>query len=368
MIRLQTAALAVLALVSAPATASGGPGTAPGLAESRTQPHIDPQMQGVIDAFEALGGKPVHTQTPELARRSPAPANAVMKLLEDAGRPIVATPIHRVQDRRLRGPTGPIPVRIYTPARTSRPAPAIVYFHGGGFVVGDLDTYDESARALAAGSRAIVVSVHYPQAPELPYPAAHEHAVAAFDSVVDHARQLGIDPDRVAVAGESAGANLATHVAIHQKAVRGRQPVVQVLIYPFISNDLNTPSHREFGRGDYLVSNADLTWFWHRTLGDGWRSNRDPRALPIYATRDDLRGVAPAVVVLAELDPLLHDGLAYADHLKDAGVATEVLRYAGVTHEFFGMGAVVPAAARAQADVSHALERALHRSPQASRR
>lgn len=316
-------------------------------------------MQEVLGAHLALGGKPVHLLTPEQARRGPSAkdgAEAVQAKRE--GRLPSPEPVASVRDVRLPGPGKPLDARVYTPSGAG-PFPAIVYFHGGGFVLADRDVYDNTPRALANALDAVVVSSDYRLAPENPYPASHDDAQAAFRYVSAHPDEFNINPRRIAIAGESAGANLATVVAMRQKRDGGAMPVFQLLVYPFLSNDLSTPSHRKNGHGLFFIGNADIEWFWRHELGADWRSNRDPLALPIYATADQLRGLPPAHVVVAALDPLLDEGTQYATMLRSAGVPVTIQQYDGVTHEFFGMAAVVPQAKQAQTDATQALRSAL---------
>ncbi|GHG73314.1 alpha/beta hydrolase [Comamonas sp. JC664] len=320
-------------------------------------PQADPQMQKVLDAYQALNPKPLETLQPAEAREGPSATDAVEAVLKQEGKAAAPEKVARVEERKIPGPAGELDVRVYTP-EGSGPFPGVVYFHGGGFVLADLETYDASARALANQAQAVVVSVHYRQAPENRFPAALDDAQAAFQYVQSHAKNFNIDAKRVAIAGESAGGNLATAVAMRQVKQKGAVPVFQLLIYPFVSNDLSTPSHQRNGGGEYLVSNEALGWFWRNTLGSNWRKTRNAEALPLQATPRQLKGLPPALVMVASLDPLLDEGIAYADKLKAAGVKVDVKRYDGVTHEFFGMAPVVDKAKRAQTDAGVALRKA----------
>jgi acetyl esterase len=347
-LRLTWALLVLWSLVGF--TAAAAPSDAPAQ-------QVDPQMQKVLDAHKALNPKPLHTLKPAEARQGPSAKDAVESVLKQEGKPTTPEKVAKVEDRRIAGPGEPLSVRVYTPEGTG-PFPAVVYFHGGGFVIADKDTYDAGPRALANQAQAVVVSVDYRQAPEHRFPASLDDAAAAFRYVQSHPKDFNIDPKRVAVAGESAGGNLATGVAMRQKQSKGAQPVFQLLVYPFVSNDLSTPSHQSNGTGNYLVSNEDLGWFWKQELGNDWQKSRNPQALPIHASTAQLKGLPPALVIVAGLDPLLDEGLAYADKLKAAGVTVDVKRYDGVTHEFFGMASVVDKAKQAQADAGAALKQA----------
>ncbi|QSQ28221.1 alpha/beta hydrolase [Pyxidicoccus parkwayensis] len=314
-------------------------------------------MQKVLDAFKALNPKPLHTLKPAEARQQPTPKDAVEAVLKKEGKPTTPEKVAKVEDRKIQGPGGPLDVRVYTP-EGSGPFPAVVYFHGGGFVIANLDVYDASPRALANQAQAVVVSINYRQAPEHRFPASLDDAAASFRYVQSHPSEFNIDPKRVAVAGEGAGGNLATALTMRQKQSKGALPVFQLLVYPLVSNDLSTPSHQANGTGNYLVSNEDLGWFWKNQLGNDWQKSRNPQALPIHASTAQLKGLPPALVIVAGLDPLLDEGQAYADKLKAAGVTVDVKRYDGVTHGFFGMAPVVDKAKQAQSDAGAALKKA----------
>jgi acetyl esterase len=324
----------------------------------------DPQMQTVLDAHKALKPVPPHTVSPQEARKGVTAKDAVEKTLKDQGKPTTPEKVAKVEDKTLKGPAGDIPVRVYTPDGAG-PFPVVVYYHGGGFVLADLDTYDASARALANQAKAVVVSVEYRHAPENPFPAAADDATAAFQYVQKNAKEFNGDGSKVAVAGESAGGNLATVVSMRQKKDNGALPVFQLLVYPFVSNNVNTPSHQANGQGNYLVGNQDIAWFWGNYLGKDWKTNKDPLALPLNATAAQLRGLPPALVITASLDPLKDEGQQYADKLKAAGVKVDVKNYDGVTHEFFGMAPVLDKAKQAQADAGMALQKAFSAAPKA---
>ena len=332
-----------------PATAEAPtmtPPTAP--APAATPPQADAQMQAVLDQLAKLGGKPIETLEPAEARQQPTPADAVKALIESQGK--VATPeaVAKVDDSTFPGPAGPVPIRIYTPinsgAAGSGPMPVILYIHGGGWVIADLDTYDASPRALANAAGAIVVSTHYRQGPEAKFPAAHEDALAAYKWVLANAATFGGDPKRVAVVGESAGGNLAANIAIQARDQKLQAPLHQVLVYPVANNDLNSPSYVENANAKPL-NKPMIEWFVKHYLGDPAKA-ADPRIA--LAKQPDLTGLPPATIILAQIDPLRSDGEVYAEKLRAAGVPVTVQKYDGVTHEFFGMGAVVDKAKQAQ--------------------
>jgi acetyl esterase len=232
--------------------------------------------------------------------------------------------------------------------------PVVVYFHGGGFVIGDIATHDAICHRLAAGVPALVVSVDYRLAPEHPFPAAVEDCDAATGWVSAHAVELGADPARLAVAGDSAGGNLATVVARHARD-RGGPPVAfQLLIYPGIDMTRSFPSHSENGEG-YLLDTDTMTWFLGNYLADA--DPRHPDASPIFA--EDLSNLPPALVLTAEFDPLRDEGEAYAQRLREAGVVATTSRYDGMIHAFYGLDGILDSAKSATAETTAALRDAL---------
>ncbi|MFC7446490.1 alpha/beta hydrolase [Rhodococcus daqingensis] len=244
--------------------------------------------------------------------------------------PRVAAPeMHSVEDRTLPGPHGTIPVRIYRP-REAAILPAMLYFHGGALVIGSIESFDSMARFLADATGAMVVSVDYRLAPEFPYPVASEEAFAATRWVIEHAAELGTDPHRVAVAGDSAGATLAAGVALRARDERSTMPAFQLLIYPGIDRSLDWPSVREFADGP-IVTAGDIPWSMNMYLGDD-PSRDSPYAVPSLA--DDLSGLPPAIVVTASHDVARDGAEDYGRRLRDAGVQTALLRYPGVAHGF----------------------------------
>lgn len=238
-----------------------------------------------------------------------------------------------------------VPVRIYRPSE-ERALPVIVYLHGGGFVLGSLDSHDRLCRTLAAGVGAAVVAVDYRLAPEHPFPAAVDDAWSATRWVLDRGADLGFDVARVAVAGDSAGGNLAAVVAqlAHDAGLPLRS---QVLIYPVIDRRLDRPSMLDNAEG-YVLERADMDWFWQQYDPEGVAPS-DPRAVPL--ARADLSGLPPALVITAEHDPLRDEGEEYAARLEDAGVVTKVLRFDGMFHGFVQMPRLLSAADEATAAI-----------------
>jgi acetyl esterase len=307
---------------------------------------LDIQMKSVLDAMAAAGNPAFHTLTPREARR-------IAAARPQPGQP---EPVAKVEDRKIPSSAGDIPIRIYTPPGIP-PFGVLVYFHGGGWVLGDIAMTDQPCRLLANASGCMVVSVEYRLAPEHKFPAAPEDCYAATRWVCDNAPSLNIDPVRIAVGGTSAGATLAAAVALMARDRGGPHLAYQLLVYPATSSELTSASHAEFAKDNYYVlSRADMEWFWgHYLAGDGDRTN--PYACPAYAKT--LTGLPPAFVITAEYDPLRDEGEAYAARLSDENVSTILKRYDGVTHGFFGMPGLLEKAKVAIADAAQALRNAI---------
>ncbi|BCA53940.1 Carboxylesterase NlhH [Nitrospira sp. KM1] len=308
-----------------------------------TLSRADTDMQAVLTALQDLAPKPIESLSAEEARKQPTPADAVMILLRKRSLIVQPEIVGLVENRTIPGPDGAnIPVRVYTPLGKG-PFPMIVYFHGGGWVFATLDTYDSSARALTNAAGAVVLSVEYRKGPEHRFPAAHEDAFAAYHWAQQHGAEIHGDPARVAVAGESAGGNLAAAVPIMARERRVPLPVHQLLIYPVTSQDLNSPSYRE--NADAIPLNrAMMPWFFEKYLNTPQEAEH-PWISVVNAR--SLKELPPATILTADIDPLRSDGTRYADRLREAGVPVLYMNYEGVTHEFFGMGAVVLQAKRA---------------------
>ena len=257
-----------------------------------------------------------------------------------------------IADGNVPGPAGDIPVRIYRPSDATD-LPVVVFFHGGGWVIGDLESHDHMARTISAKADCVVVAVDYRLAPEHKFPAAADDAWAALEWVATHAAELGVDGDRIAVAGDSAGGNLAAVVAVQARDSEHVEIIQQVLLYPVVDGDCERPSMEENAEG-FMLTRGAMDWFHEQyAVTDADRS--DPRYSPINA---DLAGVAPAVVVTAEYDPLRDQGNAYAVALTDAGVDVIHTQYDGMIHGFFSMDAGLDTAAQAQDEVAAALKAA----------
>lgn len=301
------------------------------------------EMQGVLDAIASFDAPPISSLPPSAARDLPSIPDWVAAASAARGLANLPEPVSDVRHVVIPAEPEPLLARVYVPDGDG-PHPVLVYFHGGGWVVAGLSTYDASARALANASGSIVVSVAYRQAPEHPFPAAADDAYAAYRWVVDNASNFGGDPDQVAVGGESAGGNLATVVARRARDAGAPMPTHQVLVYPVTDYSFDTPSYRTYADAVPL-DRPSMEWFWGHYLADP-AQGADPSASPLRAA--SLADLPPAIVILAEIDPLQSEGDAYAHRLADAGVPTTRCLYKGVTHEFFGMGTVLPEARAAQ--------------------
>lgn len=316
------------------------------------------QMQAVLDELQVLGGKPIETLTPDEARRQPSPADAVGSLLMRRGLDPSPVPLANVDDRLIPGPIGDFRVRVYTPEGAG-PFPVLLYMHGGGWVIATIDTYDASCRALANAVPCIVVSVNYRQAPEHPFPAAVDDVHAAYHWVLANAAEFGGDPTRIAVAGESAGGNLATVLTLLAREHGDPLPLHQLLVYPVTDFNDDKPSYWENADAKPL-NRAMMQWFKVHYLPNAADAG-DPRAAPLGAA--DLSGLPPATIILAEIDPLRSDGEQYLERLRAAGVPTRATVFKGVTHEFFGMTAVLDAAKDAVAEAADELRASFGISP-----
>lgn len=295
----------------------------------------DPQMQAVLDQHAALGPKPIEKLTPPEARKQPTPADAVKALLKKQGKDPGPEPVGKVEDRSIKGSGGTIPIRIYWP-KGNGPFPAMLYIHGGGWVIANLDTYDGSARALTNAASAVVVSTHYRQGPEHEFPAAHDDVYAAYRWMLDNAKSLNADASRATVAGESAGGNLAANVSLRARDQKAMLPKHQLLVYPIAGSDVNTPSYKENAMAKPL-NKPMMEWFFRHYL----RNDQDWADPRINLVAANLKGLPPTTIVNAQIDPLRSEGEMLAQRLRDAGVNVRQRTYEGVAHEFFGMGAVV---------------------------
>ncbi len=297
---------------------------------------IDPTARVLIDAMEknfpALD--PTISGT-EMRARVEAAASKVM--------PSGSAPeaVREVVNRTVPGPAGQIPVRIYRPAvPAGQVVPTVAFFHGGGFVLCDLDSHDGICRAVCNATPAVIIAVDYRRAPESRYPAAAEDCYAVTLWAGEHAAELGGDPARLAVLGDSAGGNLAAAVALMARDRGAPRLAKQVMVYPMLDWNGDSKSHQEIG-DDYYLKHEEVMYFWGQYLADP-AQGRQPYASPSFAA--DLRGLPITLVATAEFDPLRDEGEAYADALSAAGVRTVKHRYDGMFHSFFSFIGVLPAA------------------------
>lgn len=305
---------------------------------------LTPAMHGVLERMARAGQVPLHALTPQQARAAYDMNAGVLDL--------APVKLHRVENFTLPTRDGfDLSVRLVAP--NDALLPVLVYLHGGGFTVGSLATHDVLCRHLSHLAHCAVLSVAYRLAPEHRFPVAFEDAWDALSWVAEHGTEKGLDVTRIAIGGDSAGGTLAAACAI-QARDKGLALKLQLLIYPGCCAHQDTPSHKTFGHG-FLLEAAHIAYFFEHYIPnmqdrEGWRF------APLLA--DDVEGVAPAWLGLAECDPLVDEGLQYADKLRAAGVAVDLDIYRGMTHEFIKMGRVIPEAHRAQQDAARALKQA----------
>lgn len=303
---------------------------------------LDPQAQQAIDQIAALGLPPAHTVSPEEAR------------INSKARPRSPGPeVAKVEDRDIPGPEASIPVRIYTPAGPG-PFPILVWFHGGGWVVGDLDGADGTARHLTVDGNCVTISVDYRLAPETKFPGPAEDCYAATVWAAQQAATLNGDASRIAVGGDSAGGNLAAAVSLMARDRGTPSLAFQLLVYPVTNRDFGTASYQQNATG-YLLTTDSMKWYWEHYLSDPAHAT-NPYAAPAQAK--DLSNLPPALVITAEYDPLRDEGEAYARRLQEAGVPTTCTRYDGMIHGFFGMPAMIDKGKQAISEAAAALKAA----------
>jgi acetyl esterase len=306
---------------------------------------LDPQIAGILALLDQVGNASLASGTVEQAR---ATFHTTTVDLRD---PSTLATVASVEDSQIPGPAGQIPIRIYRPD-VAGPVATMAFFHGGGFVIGDLDTHDDHARLICHDVGIVVVSVDYRLAPEHKFPAGFEDCLAATEWVAANVGDLGGDPAKLVVGGDSAGGNFAAAVALATRET-GPSLAAQFLIYPGVdfAEDADYPSRIENAEGFFLTAD-DMVWFRGHYLPEDADLN-DPRASTIRA--ENLAGAPPAVIGTGEFDPLRDEGEAYAKALADAGVEVRLQRYDGLIHGFYGLGVHSAAAAAAVADMNRAL-------------
>ena len=308
-------------------------------------------MQAVVTAYVASGAKPVHTLTVAQARSQPTLTDAA-RTVEQAQTGHVQASFAKITEMTVPGAAGLLPARLYDPAPGHPGQPIVLYFHGGGGVLGSLDEADPTARALAAQAHAMVLSVAYRLAPEAPFPAAQDDGMAAYQWLLANAGTIGADPRRIAVAGESAGATLAIDISAASRDAHIKPPVHELLIEPVVSPDTQTRSEIA-NQNTVPFSRADEEWVFRN-----WVTNpaalRDPRIDLLGPV--DLHGLPPTTVISSEMDPLESDATTVTLKLQTSGVDVTRAEYAGTAHGFFGLGAVVARAAEAEVFAGAALK------------
>jgi acetyl esterase len=290
---------------------------------------LEPVTKKLLDDIVASGAPPLYTLSPSAAREALAQAQRVP----------VKLPLTTVEDRALPvGPSGSVPIRIVRPEGAAGPLPVVMYFHGGGWMLGDRATHDRLIRELAHGTRAAVVFVDYDRAPEAKYPIANEQAYAATLYVAEHGAELKLDPSRIAVAGDSAGGNMAAVVAILAKNRGGPKLAFQLLYYPVTDASMTQESYTTFAEGFWLTTKA-MHWFWDAYLPDK-SLGKEITVSPLNATTDQLRGLPPAMIMVSGDDVLRDEGEAYAQKLMHAGVKVACSRHNATIHDFVMINAI----------------------------
>jgi acetyl esterase len=312
---------------------------------------VEPATEALLAQMRAGGGRPLYEMSVDEVRAMVVGSSAAL-----AGPRIE---VGSAVDRTLPTATGDVRVRVYTPTGPDRDAlPLVVYFHGGGFVAGDLDTGDGTARYLCQNSHAVLVSVDYRRPPEHKFPAAVDDALAVVEWVSEHAGELGGDAERLAVAGESAGGNLAAVVCQLARAQGPPRIAYQVLCYPVMDFTFpSSPSRAQFGGGDYFLSNRDMEWFRDHYLEKPEQAS-DPRVSPLKAP--DVSGLPPALIIAAECDLHTDEGRAYADRLSAAGVPVEYRCFSGTIHAFMAFSGAIPLGRDGLAFTAARVRSALH--------
>jgi acetyl esterase len=312
--------------------------------------NLDSDMQAVVDQLVKFKAPPIESLDYGNARNTPTFKNAVEEMASQSATtramnvamPAMPEPVEKIEHILIPTSEGEVLARIYYP-NADKNLPVLVYFHGGGWVIANLDVYESSCRALCNAAEAIVVSVNYRQSPEAKFPAAVNDAYDATQWIIQNAAQIGGDPNRVAIAGESAGGNLATVTCLQAIDKGGRMPVAQLLVYPVTDTSMSQASYAE-NQDTIPLHTSMMPWFWNYYL-ENESDKTNKYVAPLYA--DNLSGMPPTILLTAEFDPLRDEGEQYAQKLADAGVSVKFQRYEGVVHEFFGLAGAVSKAADA---------------------
>ncbi len=310
--------------------------------------NLEKKTQQFITELTAAGGPPLYTLTPVEAR----------KVLDNLQSKPVEKPAVLIEDLKILSGKKEVSVRIVRPAESSGVLPIIMYFHGGGWILGNKDTHDRLIRELACGSHAAVVFVNFTPAPEAQYPTQIEEAYAATHYIAENAHSMNLDAGRLAVAGDSVGGNMAAVITLLAKERNGPKIHFQALFYPVTDANFNTPSYREFADGPWLTKPA-MEWFWN-AYAPNHADRKKPTVSPLQASLDQLRNLPPALIITDENDVLRDEGEAYAHKLIQAGVEVTVMRYIGTHHDFLLLNALsdTPAARSAMALATSTLQKA----------
>jgi len=311
---------------------------------------LDPQVQAVLDKIREAGSPEYWQMTPQQARDWHDRKAGILDVKPE--------PVLKTVDRSIPGPAGPLPVRIFVPRHATKPLAVLVWLHGGGHVVGSLDSYDALCRQLALQGDCLVVSVAYRLAPEHKFPAGVEDSFAALQWAAEHAAEIGGDARRLAIGGDSAGGNLAAVCAVLARDAGAPNLTMQLLVYPRTAPDEELPSHYEFAEG-HLLTRKTIMWF-HDHYRSSNTDRQDFRYAPLICK--DLSRLPPALIIVGECDPLRDDGIAYAERLQHEGNAVELTIYAGMVHPFFSMGGALDAGKRAVTQVANVLRGACARA------
>jgi acetyl esterase len=306
---------------------------------------LDPQVKVLLDQMAAANQPAFHSQSPVDARKA---MEAMLNVLGPGPE------VHKVEDRKIPGPVSEIPIRIYTPA--GKPNGILVYFHGGGWVVGDLASHDYVCRVFATETGCTVVAIDYRLAPEHKFPAGPDDCYAATQWVAKNAGSLGSDADHIAVGGDSAGGNLAAVVSLMARDRGGPRIRHQMLIYPVTDAAMDTPSYKEFTADGFVLSKLDMEWFWNYYIPNP-KDRASPYASPMRAK--DLKNLPPAHIITASHDPLRDEGEVFAELLKEAGNRVKVKRYEGVVHGFVSLQAAIDQGKTATRELAEELKASL---------
>jgi acetyl esterase len=294
--------------------------------DPNTQPVLDETVQTFLNYLSGTGLPELHTLSVQEARSQFSQGQAAV--------PVTKLPAEIEQRTLSTGPSGSVSVRIVRPVGSKGLLPAVMYFHGGGWVIGDFGTHERTVREIVNGAHVVAVFVEYTLSPEAQYPVANEEAYAATKWVAEHGREIGIDPDQIAVAGDSAGGNMAAVVSLMAKQRGGPHLSAQVLYYPSTGGSNDLPSKKQFANG-YFFTEATAMWMWNHYVGNTPMDEiRSPLCLPLMASVEQLQGLPPALIITAECDVLRDEGEAYARKLTQAGVSVTATRYLGVIHGF----------------------------------